>query len=137
MLVGNFLTNNPFGNNPFDTTIGSTLGYPLIINTDASGNITDVRTAFNNHAYAALNGSVYDACAGPVIELTLTNYFGIAIDFDANKQWNALLIALGSVQQMQDVLRNMLIADRIKSFSDGSKYKGIARKLNALLIPVE
>ena len=95
MLVGNFLTNNPFGNSPFDTTIGSTLGYPLIINTDASGNITDVRTAFNNHAYAVLNGSVYDACAGPVIELTLTNYFGIAIDFDANKQWNALLIALG------------------------------------------
>jgi hypothetical protein len=38
---------------------------------------------------------------------------------------------------MQDVLRNMLTEDRIKAFSDGTKYNGIARKLNALLIPVE
>jgi|GEM_PF-539508 len=47
------------------------------------------------------------------------------------------MLRLSSVQQMQDVLRNMLIADRIKSFSEGSKYKGIARKLKTLLIPVE
>ena len=47
------------------------------------------------------------------------------------------MLRLSSVQQMQDVLRNMLVADRIKSFSDGTKYKGIARKLKTLLIPVE
>ncbi len=38
---------------------------------------------------------------------------------------------------MQDVLRNMLIEDRIKSFSEGTTYNDVARKLNALLIPVE
>jgi hypothetical protein len=46
-------------------------------------------------------------------------------------------LRLSSVQQMQDVLRNMLTEDRIKSFSDGTKYQSIAQKLKPLLIPVE
>ncbi|MCL2306238.1 MAG: hypothetical protein FWC43_12915, partial [Planctomycetaceae bacterium] len=47
------------------------------------------------------------------------------------------VLRLSSVEQMQGILCNMLTTDRIKSFSDGTKYNGVARKLNALLIPVE
>jgi len=47
------------------------------------------------------------------------------------------VLRLSSVEQMQGILRNMLTTDRIKSFSDGTRYNGVARKLNALLIPVE
>ena len=47
------------------------------------------------------------------------------------------MLRLMSVGRMQDVLRNMLFEDRIKSFSDGTKYQGVARKLKSILIPVE
>jgi len=46
-------------------------------------------------------------------------------------------LRLASIEQMQGILRNMLVEDRIKSLSDGTKYAGIARKLKTALIPAE
>jgi len=43
-------------------------------------------------------------------------------------------LRLPSIEQMQGILRNMLIEDRIKSLSDGTKYAGVARKLKAALM---
>jgi hypothetical protein len=47
------------------------------------------------------------------------------------------VLRLLSVERMQAILRNMLFEDRIKSFSDGTKYHGVARKLKAILVAVE
>ena len=46
-------------------------------------------------------------------------------------------LRLPSVERMQAVLRNMLFEDRIKAFSDGTKYEGFARKLKTILVPAE
>ncbi len=46
-------------------------------------------------------------------------------------------LRLPSVERMQAVLRNMLFEDRIKAFSDGPKYEGLARKLKEILVPTE
>ena len=43
-------------------------------------------------------------------------------------------LRLPSIEQMQGILRNMLIEDRIKSLSDGTKYAGVARKLKTALL---
>jgi len=43
-------------------------------------------------------------------------------------------LRLPSIEQMQGILRNMLIEDRIKSLSDGTKYAGVARKLKTALV---
>ena len=80
-LVGGIVTNSPFGGGtPFDTT--TTSAYPLI------NDGTKDRENFNEHAYAILNGKVYDACAGPISGMTLLTYYDTVIDFEANKQWN-------------------------------------------------
>jgi IS4 transposase len=47
------------------------------------------------------------------------------------------VLRLPGVEQMQGILRNMLIEDRIKSLSDGTKYAGVARKLKTALITAE
>ena len=44
-------------------------------------------------------------------------------------------LRLISVEKMQGFLRNMLLEDRIKSLSDGTKYQGVAKKLKAALMP--
>lgn len=38
---------------------------------------------------------------------------------------------------VQVFLRNMLFEDRIKTFSAGTKYEGIARKLKEILVPAD
>ncbi len=90
-LVGSIVTNDPF--NPAMFTVDTTghTAYPRIENVDAYGNQTRLRTSFGNHAYAVLNGKVYDACAGPVTGMTLLTYYDTVIDFEANKQWNQYL----------------------------------------------
>ncbi|MCL2624818.1 MAG: transposase [Planctomycetaceae bacterium] len=47
------------------------------------------------------------------------------------------VLRLASIEQMQGVLRNMLFEDQVKSISTGTKYEGIAKKLKAILMPVE
>jgi hypothetical protein len=47
------------------------------------------------------------------------------------------VLRLASVEQMQGVLRNMLFEDQVKAISTGTKYEGVAKKLKAILIPVE
>lgn len=47
------------------------------------------------------------------------------------------VLRLMSVEKMQAILRNMVFEDRIKAFSEGTKYQGIARKLKTLLVSVD
>ena len=44
------------------------------------------------------------------------------------------VLRLMSVEKMQAVLRNMLFEYRIKAFSEGTKYQGIAKKLKTILV---
>jgi hypothetical protein len=87
-LVGNIITNNPFAGSPFDTSGFSINGFPFIEHTDTTGNITEIRTSFGNHAFVVLNNLVYDACAGPITGITVINYFEKVIDFQANIEHN-------------------------------------------------
>jgi len=41
------------------------------------------------------------------------------------------------VEKMQTILRNMLVEDRIKAFEEGTKYRGVAKKLKNALVTVE
>jgi hypothetical protein len=38
---------------------------------------------------------------------------------------------------MQGVLRNMLFEDQVKAISTGTKYEGVAKKMKAILMPIE
>ena len=94
---GDIVTNNPVGFRPFDIYYNPLTPYERIVHTDTAGNITEWRTSFRQHAFAVLNGNVYDACAGPITGNLLLTYFGV-IDFEANKQYNqkhATAISLG------------------------------------------
>ena len=46
-------------------------------------------------------------------------------------------LRLPSVEKMQTILRNMLVEDRIKAFEEGTKYRGVAKKLKNALVTVE
>jgi len=38
------------------------------------------RSGFGNHAFANFNDSIFDACAGPVLDTTTVNYLHATID---------------------------------------------------------
>lgn len=40
----------------------------------------DSRTPFGNHAFAECNNLIFDACAGPVLGKTRSDYLSLAID---------------------------------------------------------
>jgi hypothetical protein len=61
-------------NNPFYSSKTSPYNTP-IVGSDDSG-----RSYFNNHAFAMLGDNVYDACAGPVLGSSFTNYLSSTID---------------------------------------------------------
>ena len=82
-LTNQYMTNSPFSLTPF--VVDTTTTYGRIMNA------SDTRTSFGNHAYATYNGTVYDACGGPVTGDTLLAYLSSVIDFDANIQWNLFL----------------------------------------------
>lgn len=67
-LIGVGQCNNPFYNNP-NYDMNPYNNYPSLKKpvVDKKDNAYNLRSGFKNHAYVQFSGSVFDACAGPVV----------------------------------------------------------------------
>lgn len=67
-LIGVGNCNNPFYSDPYAPSNAKIVGND------------DSRTGFGNHAFAECNNLIFDACAGPVLGKTRSDYLSLAID---------------------------------------------------------
>lgn len=81
-LVGT-MCNNPFYKIPGLDQIHKHLDKPVV---PAKSRAYLKRTDFNNHAFAKFNGGIYDACAGPGLGDSPTDYLDASIDTKSHEK---------------------------------------------------
>jgi hypothetical protein len=129
ILVGNINTNNPFfsGSSPLfsnnalvnltNATTNSTINtYRKIYDVNNGGVSVGLRSSFRNHAFVMLGNNVYDACAGPICSMSLSDYFSSVIDIQANKDWNSWI---NDNSYDSSYLYHETISDLVNSVSNG------------------